>query len=145
MTREEEKNKARFKYVSKRLANPDYPTYNDEYELECAYDAGAMWADEHPVSCNNKAALYFNNIVYENGYKEAIDKACEWLEEHHVPSAFGDMSKVKDFVEQFRKAMKGEEDEDHFIDANKKVDRVIGTAEHIKTALDVLNKEGGEE
>lgn len=33
----------------------------------------------------------------------------------------------------------------HIIDANKKVDRVIGTADHIKTALDVLNKEGGEE
>lgn len=30
------------------------------------------------------------------------------------------------------------------IDANKKVDRVIGTADHIKTALDVLNKKGGE-
>lgn len=40
--------------------------------------------------------------------------------------------------------IKGEENEDHFIDANKKVDRVIGTAEHIKTALDVLNKKGGE-
>lgn len=33
----------------------------------------------------------------------------------------------------------------HIIDANKKVDRVIGTADHIKTALDVLNKKGGEE
>lgn len=32
----------------------------------------------------------------------------------------------------------------HIIDANKKVDRVIGTADHIKTALDVLNKKGGE-
>lgn len=31
------------------------------------------------------------------------------------------------------------------LDADKKVDRVIGTADHIKTALDVLNKEGGEE
>lgn len=31
------------------------------------------------------------------------------------------------------------------LDANKKVDRVIGTADHIKTALDVLNKKGGEE
>lgn len=30
------------------------------------------------------------------------------------------------------------------IDANKKVDRVIGTADHIKTALDVLNKKGDE-
>ena len=33
----------------------------------------------------------------------------------------------------------------HIIDANKKVDRVIGTADHIKTALDVLNTKGGEE
>lgn len=32
----------------------------------------------------------------------------------------------------------------HIIDANKKVDRVIGTADHIKTALDVLNTKGGE-
>lgn len=32
----------------------------------------------------------------------------------------------------------------HIIDANKKVDRVVGTADHIKTALDVLNKKGGE-
>lgn len=32
----------------------------------------------------------------------------------------------------------------HIIDANKKIDRVIGTADHIKIALDVLNKKGGE-
>lgn len=32
----------------------------------------------------------------------------------------------------------------HIIGANKKVDRVIGSAEHIKTALDVMKK-GGEE
>ena len=31
----------------------------------------------------------------------------------------------------------------HIIDVNKKEDRVIGTADHIKTALDVLNKKGG--
>lgn len=48
MTRQEEKNKARFEYVSKRLANPDYPTYNAEYELEAAFDKGAEWADAHP-------------------------------------------------------------------------------------------------
>lgn len=32
----------------------------------------------------------------------------------------------------------------HIIDVNKKVDRVIGTADHIKAALDVLNKKGDE-
>lgn len=48
MTREEERNKARWEYVSKRLANPDFPTYNAEYELESSFDKGAKWADEHP-------------------------------------------------------------------------------------------------
>ena len=48
MIREEEKNKARWEYVSKRLANPDFPTYNEEYELEAAWDEGAKWADSHP-------------------------------------------------------------------------------------------------
>lgn len=37
-----------------------------------------------------------------------IDRACKWLEENYIPPAFGDMIKVKDFVEQFKQAMKGE-------------------------------------
>ena len=48
MTREEEKKKARWEYVSKRLAIPDFPTYNAEYELEAAFDEGAQWADNNP-------------------------------------------------------------------------------------------------
>jgi len=31
------------KYARKQLSNPDYPTYNDEYEMECAFEAGAQW------------------------------------------------------------------------------------------------------
>lgn len=33
-------------YARKQLANPDYPTYNDEYELLCAFEAGANWQKE---------------------------------------------------------------------------------------------------
>ena len=33
-------------YARKQLANPDYPTYNDEYELLCAFEAGANWKKE---------------------------------------------------------------------------------------------------
>lgn len=48
MTREEEKKKARWEYVNKKLDNPDFPTYNAEYELEAAFNNGAEWADAHP-------------------------------------------------------------------------------------------------
>ena len=33
-------------YAREQLANPDYPTYNDEYELLCAFEAGANWQKE---------------------------------------------------------------------------------------------------
>lgn len=35
------------KYARKQVANPDYPTYNDEYEMECAFEAGAQWQKEN--------------------------------------------------------------------------------------------------
>lgn len=34
-------------YARKQLSNPDYPTYNDEYEMECAFETGAQWQKEH--------------------------------------------------------------------------------------------------
>ena len=64
--------------------------------------------------------------VYNQYGKEDIDKNIAWLEKQG--------EKVTNI-----------NGEDYGIDANKKVDRVIGTADHIKTALDVLNKKGGEE
>lgn len=48
MTRNEQKAKARWEYVSERLCNSDYPIYNEEHELESAFDAGSEWADAHP-------------------------------------------------------------------------------------------------
>jgi hypothetical protein len=54
-------------------------TRKEEIKMAAEFEKGAEWADEHAVSCDGKAALYFNNIVYENGYKEAVDKACVWL------------------------------------------------------------------
>lgn len=89
MTREEEKNKARFKYVSERLANPDFPTYNAEYELEAAFDEGAEWAD-----------------------RTMIDKACEWLHSalylDHERSIEHRYATLEELLNDFRKAMKGD-------------------------------------
>ena len=47
------------KYARKQVANPDYPTYNDEYEMVCAFEAGAQWQK-----------------------KQLIDKVCKWLAKH---------------------------------------------------------------
>lgn len=95
---------------------------------------------------------YYNegyNAGSVKGYEQAIKNACEWLHTalylDHERSIEHRYATLEELLNDFRKAMKGEEDEDHIIDANKKVDRVIGTADHIKTALDVLNKKGGEE
>lgn len=34
-----------------------------------------------------------------------IEKACKWLKENYVPPAFGDMTKVDDFINDFKKAL----------------------------------------
>ena len=41
-------------YARKQLSNPDYPIYNDEYEMECAFEAGAQWQKEQTIykACN---------------------------------------------------------------------------------------------
>jgi len=36
-------------YAREQLRNPDYPTYNDEYEIECAFEAGAQWQALHSL------------------------------------------------------------------------------------------------
>lgn len=56
---------------------------------------GAEWSDEHPdIDVRMMAA-------WRSGYKEAIEKACEYLEEY-TPQKFDD---VQNYVENFRKAM----------------------------------------
>lgn len=42
---------------------------------------------------------------YQDGYDKAVDMACAWLEEN-MPNKFED---VKNYVDNFRKAMKGGE------------------------------------
>ena len=51
---------------------------------------------------------------------------------------------LADLIADLRKLYE-KQDEKKKSEDNKSVDRVIGTADHIKTALDVLNKKGGEE
>ena len=72
-----------------------------------AFMAGAQWADQHPVNYDGKAMLYVNNRSHENGYKEAVEKACKWLEKN-VADIWSSPCNPAKIVEQFRKAMKGD-------------------------------------
>lgn len=79
--------------------------------FEQGFVAGAKWADAHPdIDVRTMAA-------WQSGYKEAIEKACEWLsaeldkeEERHYIHVHGfDKEHREIFLEDFRKAMKGGE------------------------------------
>ena len=70
------------KYARKQLSNPDYPTYNDEYEMECAFEAGAQWQKQ-----------------------QLIEKACEWLnnfysEDRHCYLVAEDIKAFKQAMEE---------------------------------------------
>lgn len=127
--------------------------------LYAGFVDGAEWADAHPhwISIDDELPPKQPNreqsknvLVRTNSGRTKIeyydygnDVIKEWWEyniTHWMP-----LPQAPSSSEFPNNCEKGEEDEDHFIDANKKVDRVIGTADHIKTALDVLNKKGGKE
>ena len=82
------------------------------------FEAGAKWSDKHPVNYDGKALLYVCNKSHENGYKEAVDKACKWLGGNFRVSSFDDtkivthFSSMFDVLASFRKAMKREMVED---------------------------------
>lgn len=78
-------------------------------DVQDAFEQGAEWADQHPdIDVRTMAA-------WSGGYKEAIEKACEWLsaeldkeEERHYIHVHGfDKERREIFLEDFRKAMKG--------------------------------------
>ena len=100
MTQQEELNEAWCNYMGKC-----------SIEIMQALAFALRWADEHPdIDVRTMAA-------WQSGYKEAIEKACEWLsaeldkeEERHYIHVHGfDKERREIFLEDFRKAMKGGE------------------------------------
>ena len=65
--------------------------------LMTAFIKGAEYADQNPIHYDGKAMLYVLNKGHEQGYKDAIDKACEWLNENVLGT--------REFFERFKKAM----------------------------------------
>ena len=80
--------------------------------LYAGFVSGAEWADQHPMTYDGKAMLYVNSRSHENGYKEAIDKACEWIHTalylDHERSIEHRYATLEELLNDFRKAMKGE-------------------------------------
>lgn len=104
MTREEEINNASYVYWVDNYANIEFIDEEEKelhtQDIQDSFINGAEWADAHPdIDVRTMAA-------WRGGYKEAIDKACEYLEEY-TPQKFED---VQNYVENFRKAMKGGEE-----------------------------------
>ena len=79
----------------------------DWAEHRIGFIFGAEWADAHPdIDVRTMAA-------WRGGYKEAIEKACKWLEKKACLYVWkncerGEHGIHKTMLEDFRKAMKGE-------------------------------------
>lgn len=105
MTRKTEIEVAAYDYAREQLSNPDYPTYNDEYELECAFEAGTQWANEHPDIEAIKAIEDHAYFAGSEAMREKmIEKACERLYEQ-LNSLKMECGNIMEFIEHFKKAM----------------------------------------
>lgn len=118
--------------------------------FEQGFVAGAKWADAHPDISVVSA------LAYEAGREGAINDASEWLKgnlhlaidcddegRYHIDPNFVDYFKVRmgeggTRLPYEKEEIKGNQGE---ISPN----RIIGTEKHIKVALDVLDKKGGEQ
>lgn len=119
MTREEEIKKIASAFAIDEVKDTCNPA-SKRGLLYVGFITGAEWADAHPTSYDGKAMLYVNNKSHENGYKEAVNKACDWLYAHlytrrdkqspanHFVCSKQEMLTQTEFVEQFKQAMKGE-------------------------------------
>ena len=84
MKREEQIEVATAAYINGRLKNNVPPEEIEEIRL--AYQAGAIYADAHPNDEVLKLRKMFESDpdAYKQGYKDAIDKACEYLKTKYV-------------------------------------------------------------
>jgi len=96
------------KYARKQLSNPDYPIYNDEYEMECAFEAGAQWQKERDQSTIELAEDHAMLAGMEKMRQEMIDKVCKWLVKHwreYVWLTDNDVIHFGHWEHDFKKAM----------------------------------------
>jgi hypothetical protein len=140
MKRQDELNEAWCKYMGKSST-----------EIMQALAFALRWCDEHPhwISVKDRKPKLKNKSDYFQ-YSEAVIvtdgeycTSAHWT--HSTLAGWYDWYNGDEELKGVTHWMPLPQAPHHIIDANKKVDRIIGTADHIKTALDVLNKKGGKE
>lgn len=75
--------------------------------LQKPFMDGARWADQNPVNYDEKAMLHVLNKGHEQGWKDAIEKACEYLKTSHedIGIRYIRGHEVEDEIEIFKKYM----------------------------------------
>lgn len=103
MKREEQIEVATAAYINGRLRNNVPPEEIEEIRL--AYQAGAIYADAHPNDEVLKLRKMFESDpdAYKQGYKDAIDKACEWLYKRQQVDL--EVPNIEKFINDFKQAM----------------------------------------
>lgn len=102
MKREEQIEVATAAYINGRLRN-NVPQEEIE-EIRLAYQAGAIYADEHPINYDGKAMLHVLHKGAAIGRREMLDKVCQYLFENY----HGEKLSLR-MIEDLRKAMLEEE------------------------------------
>lgn len=105
MKREEQIEVATAAYINGRLRNNVPPEEIEEIRL--AYQAGAIYADEHPNDEVLRLRKMFESDpdAYKQGYKDAIDKSCKWLADNLLHYWSFNTNDTDEFINNFKKAM----------------------------------------
>lgn len=122
---------------AEKAASANTQIIGDWGEHYLGFIHGAEWADAHPHWISVEDELPPKNEAYLAFWQHL------GVTRYRFVKSGAKVSRT--FSEHITHWMSMPQSPHHIIDANKKVDRVIGTADHIKTALDVLNKKGGKE
>lgn len=110
MTRKKEIERESFKVYPKKLGYSTIIEKTVDYngENRKIWVAGAEWADAHPVHYDGKAYLYVLHKGVEQGKKEMLDKAIEWLRNETMGLLLQPKENyelVQEFVDCFKEAM----------------------------------------
>ena len=98
MKREEQIEVATAAYINGRLKNNVPPEEIEEIRL--AYQAGAIYADAHPNDEVLKLRKMFESDpdAYKQGYKNAIDKFCKFMQSCEGYVVSGEKCNYENFI-----------------------------------------------
>ena len=92
------------------IAGDNFADLARQFNKNKDFEAGAKWSDRNPLNYDGKALLYATDKAFKNGYKLAIEEACEWLEKNTTKYCGFDaiseeFSMAWNFIDDFKKAL----------------------------------------